>query len=833
MSNQTYNKVSIVSEFVPQLSEKTYKPQEKDIELFNTWQDEKLYAFDKNSGKQIYCIDTPPPYANAPWHMGGAIHYSGIDMIARYMRMRGNEILFPMCLDRNGLPIEVQAEKEYNVSMHDVPREEFLDMCKRILDRVGDQILHVCRILGFSNNSFEWEEVYKTDQVQYRALTQSTFIQLFRNNQIYEDNRPNNYCTRCKTTIADNEIDYKTGSHILYDVKFKVKEMGEELIISTSRPELIPAIGVIIFNPNDDRYKHLEGKSAISPMFEDEVPILAHHYAKMDFGTGIMMVCAYGDSSDVQIFRELQLIPRTIIDTDGKITSDVPAYEGIKVKQAKRQIAKDLDEKGYISEKKDIPHNFPICSRCSNEVEFLAMPEYYLKQVEYVPKLKEYAEIMMFFPPFMRQVWNDWLNVVTIDWPISRRRYYGTEVPIWYCKGCGHPNLPEAGPYYQPWKDDPPFDSCDNCGKSEGFEGDIRTFDTWMDSSISEIYIMMHPHNQKDLDLFNDLIKRDFICDMRPQGKDIVRTWLHYTMLRGLQLYGKPSFNHAWISGHVVDSKGEKFSKSKGSTVMPEEMIEKYGGDAVRLYGASEASHGSDIRFHEERLQGIAKFINKIYNIARFISRFPIIEDENTIELQPSDEWILSELAGTIEESIGGYDIFDFQIPGKRLRNFATEMFASQYMELVKGRAYNRNNQFSEKQQKAAWYTLHKVMKSVTQAFAPIIPFVTDLIFRDLYKRTVHLESFPEPLDVISEQKYRELTSLLLETNSLIWKYKKSKKLSLTTEIKKLSIPSELEYFLDDLISMHNVLEIVTEKDEIKDSEIITLSNEQIMKILL
>jgi len=310
-----------MNKFESQLTEKTYNPQKQDILLFETWQKEKLFSFNKKSGKPIYCIDTPPPYANAPWHMGGAIHYSGIDMIARFMRMNGYEVLFPMCLDRNGLPIEVQAEREFNVSMHDVPREEFLGICKHILDRVGDQILHVCRILGFSNNSFEWEEVYKTDQEQYRALTQATFIKLFKDGLIYEDNRPNNYCTRCKTTIADNEIDYKTGSHILYDVKFKVKETDEELIISTSRPELIPAIGVVIYNPKDDRYKHLEGKTAISPLFEDEIPIIAHHYAKMEFGTGIMMVCAYGDSSDVQIFRELKLSPKTVITTEGKLSA--------------------------------------------------------------------------------------------------------------------------------------------------------------------------------------------------------------------------------------------------------------------------------------------------------------------------------------------------------------------------------------------------------------------------------------------------------------------------------------------------------------------------------
>ena len=816
-----------LNEFIPQLKERTYDPKIQDIELFKKWQEEKLYAFNKNSGKPIYSIDTPPPYANAPWHMGGAVHYSGIDMIARYMRMSGHEVLFPMCLDRNGLPIEVQAEKEFKVSMHEVPREEFLKMCKGILDRVGDQILHVCRILGFSNNSFEWEEVYKTDQEQYRELTQSTFIQLYKDGLIYEDNRPNNYCTRCKTTIADNEIDYKSGSHLLYDVKFKVKETGEELIISTSRPELIPAIGVVIFNPKDDRYIHLEGKTAISPIFLDEVPIVQHHYAKIEYGTGIMMVCAYGDSGDVQILRELQLSPKTIIDVDGKITEAVPQYEGLKVREAKKQIARDLENQGFIESKQDVPHNFPICSRCSNEVEFLAMPEYYLKQVEFVPKLRDYSDSMTFFPSYMKQVWVDWLNSITIDWPISRRRYYGTEVPIWYCRKCKHPNLPEPGSYYQPWRNDPPFESCEKCGDSEGFEGDIRTFDTWMDSSISEIYITLHPHNERDDDLFDQLNSRPYICDMRPQGKDIVRTWLHYTMLRGLQLHKKPAFNHAWISGHVVDSKGEKFSKSKGTAVMPEKMVEKYGGDAVRFYGASEASHGSDIRFNEQRLQGVSKFINKLFNVAKFVSRFPLIEDETKIELEPADEWILSELSHVIKESIKGYEIFDFQIPGKVLRNFAWETFASHYVELVKGRAYNRDEAFTENQQKAAWFTLHKVVKELVKALAPIIPFVTDLIYRGLYARTIHLESFPISEKVIAQEKYKDLTAQILEINSAIWKHKKSKKLALTTPIKQAKIPSKLTPILRDLKSMHKIEKIVVQSYEMDIGEKIMLNDEE------
>ena len=260
-------------------------------------------------------------------------------------------------------------------------------------------------------------------------------------------------------------------------------------------------------------------------------------------------------------------------------------------------------------------------------------------------------------------------------------------------------------------------------------------------------------------------------------------------------------------------------------------MIAKYGGDAVRFYGAAEASHGSDIRFNQQRLQGISKFINKFYNIAKFLSRFPIIEDQSQISLQPADEWILSELAKVTEEARQGYEIFDFQIPAKTLRNFAWEIFASHYVELVKGRAYNRNDAYEQKEQKAAWYTLHTVMKELTKAFAPIIPFVTDLIYRGIYDKTVHLEKYPESKEIIKEPKHLELTETLLELNSAIWKYKKGKQLPLNTPIKQITLPKILSPLINDLQSMHAIEEIIDEGTELEKGEIVSLNEEQIISI--
>ena len=782
---------------------KKYKHQIEEKRIFELWQKEGLYRFKLDDDRPVFTIDTPPPYTNAPWHMGGAIHYSQIDMIARTMRMKNYRVLFPMGLDRNGLPIETQTEKENKISMHEVPREKFLEMCKALLDRYGSQILDLTFKLGLSCNSFEWDEVYKTDEEKYRALTQATFIELWKKNLIYEDDRPNIWDTKLQTTIADAEVTYKDAQHALYDIAFKVKETGEEFIISTTRPELIPSIGMVIYNPKDDRYRHLNLKTAIAPLFNIEVPIYEHPQADMNFGSGIMMICSFGDMADVRLFREYKIEPRYSIGPDGRMTENAGKYKGMTVKQARKAIVEDLKKGGFIRGEKMVNYRQPISERSKTEIEFIGMKEYYLKQVRFVKTLRKYADKMQFHPPHAKQIWLDWLDSISMDWPISRRRYYGTEVPVWYCKSCGEPHLPEPGKYYQPWKDKAPFEKCKKCGATE-FRGDERTFDTWMDSSISAIYTLLHPHNQRNDEFFNEMLeKRDYISDLRPQGKDIVRTWLHYSMLRAEQLYKRPAFKHAWISGHVVTETGEKMSKSKGNIVKPEPVIEQFGGDALRLFGALEASHGSDVRFSIERLRGTAKFLNKLFNIAKFVSGFPMVQEGDEYELLAADKWIMNELNAALQKAMKGYEVFDFHIPARELKGFIKDLFASQYIELVKSRAYNRENKFTTAQANGARKTLYDVLNKVLRAYAPIIPFLTDYLYRAIWKKSVHTELFPEYQE--PDKEMHILTQYLLEYNSLIWSLKKQAGKSLKDKIKEVHIPVALRDFKDDLVAMHNI----------------------------
>jgi len=503
------------------------------------------------------------------------------------------------------------------------------------------------------------------------------------------------------------------------------------------------------------------------------------------------MICSYGDYSDVRLFRELNLKEIIAITPEGKMEKNAGKYAGLTIKEAKKRIIEDLEKDGLIQRRERIMHRTPLCYRSKTPIEIIPMKEYYLKQLDFIPELIKIAKKIKFFPERHRQILLDWISSLIIDWPISRRRYYGTEIPIWYCNNCGKACLPKPGKYYRPWKEGPPFKLCPHCKSDKGFEGENRTFDTWMDSSISPLFISRY---QKDDDFF----KKTFPAGIRPQAKDIIRTWLHYTILRCYQLTKKHAFERAWIMGYGVDEEGKRMSKSKGNVVDPIPILEKYGGDIFRFWNAAEAGLGSDFRYSNDRIEGSAKFLTKLWNISRFISMFP---EPKKAELTATDKWILSELNELIKKCIKGYENFDFFIPANAIREFTWNLLAPHYIEMVKSRAYGEG--FGEKEQKAAWYTLHIALKCLLKLFAPIAPYMTDSVWRELYEeKSIHLGSLPKPELGF---KLEKLTEKIIEFNTNIWKTKKDGGLSLKTEIN-VEIPKNLKVFEKDLKKMHNII---------------------------
>ena len=750
------------------------------------WEKESLYDFNIDDQREIFTIDTPPPYPSGrPWHIGAAAHYSQIDMIARTARMMNYNVLFPIGIDRNGLPVEIYTEKKFKISMISTPREKFTDLCRIALDDLEAEMITTMKRMGLSGL---FKQYYRTDSDEYRALTQSTFIELWKKGEVYQSSRPNNYCPKCRTTIADAEIFYQEIPSKLVYLKFYLKQQDEYVLIATTRPELLSSCQVVLVNPKDERFKKLLNKEIRVPIFNNLVKIVKHPSAKMEFGSGAVMICSYGDYTDVLLFRELKLQEKISIDVKGRMTENAEKYQGLKVNEAREKIIKDLQELDLVDRIENINHRTPCCERSKNPMEIIPMEEYYLKQLDHKNELLEIAKKLEFHPEEHRRRLIDWIEAISIDWPISRRRYNATEVPVWYCKQCNEPNLPEPGKYYRPWKEKPPFDTCKKCGNKE-FIGDKRTFDTWMDSSISPLFITKY---QKD----NEFHKKSYPTKLRPQSKDIIRTWLHYTILRCNQLTGKTPFTHAWIMGYGVDERGEKMSKSKGNAIDPIPILERNGADMFRLWAASEVNLGSDFRVSEIKITGVGKFLSKLWNISKFISSFPVVEEEPL----ETDKWILSELSTVIDESLDGYSDYNFFVPANKVREFIWNIFAPHYIELVKQRAYGID--FDEKSKRAAWSTLHICLKNSLLLLAPIVPFITDKIWREVYSdQSIHKQIFQK-----SEFKYefKESTEKIIEFNSLIWNKKKQMGISLKNEISE-NVPKELEVFKKDLEAMHKL----------------------------
>nr|AIF23111.1 valyl-tRNA synthetase (VARS, valS) [uncultured marine thaumarchaeote SAT1000_12_G12] len=589
------------------------------------------------------------------------------------------------------------------------------------------------------------------------------------------------------TTIADAEIIYEELPTKLVHMKFKTKD--GEVIIASTRPELLCACKAVIVNPKDVRYTDLIGTKVTVPISNQEVEIQAHHSAQIEFGSGAVMVCSYGDHNDVALFRELDLEEVIAIGQDGRLTEAAGAYAGLKPKQARTKIIEDLESKGFVEKIEEISHRTPVSERSRAPIEIIPMEEFYLKQKGSVEKMRELGSQIKFYPKMHQQILMNWLDSIKIDWPISRRRYYGTEIPIWYCKKCSEPYLPEPGEYYQPWYLECPAEKCPKCGFTE-FVGEERTFDTWMDSSVSPLFITKF---KKDEEFF----KRTYPTAVRPQAKDIVRTWLYYTLLRCENLTGKKPWSEAWIMGYGLDEKGMKMSKSKGNALDPLPIIEKFGADTFRFWSASEVNHGNDFRCSEQKIESTKKFLTKLWNVSRFLSSFPIVE---SADLADTDKWIISELDKLVKDCKVGFDEYNFFIPAIAIREFTWNIFAAQYIEMAKARAYGI--EFSEAERDGAIYTLHKVLSTLLKLLAPITPYITDFLWQTLYSdKSIHTE---QQTKAESNEDLTQHTQAISDFNSKVWNEKKEKGLHLPDSIK-IEIPKELEIFKKDLVAMHHL----------------------------
>ena len=790
------------------------------------------YSFNPDSKKEIFVIDTPPPYPSGTWHIGAVAQYSMIDVIARSQRLLGKEVYFPWGVDRNGINIEFTVEKKTGKKMRTFERGNFIDICRDTIEEYTQAMRETACRVGLSC-SFENE--YLTDSPEYRSVSQSIFVDLFKQGNIVEDLRPNIYDPVEGTTIADAEVQRISRSTKLCDVVWKTED-EENVIITTTRPELICACGIVLVHPEDSRYSHLIGKEIHLPLAVNgrskKVIISSHHSVKMEFGSGVLMVCSFGDQNDVSVFREFGLDPFVAINLKGEMTEISGLLSGLSVIEARKKAIEILDQENKLSSIKDHEQEIPVSERGNNPVEIILLKEWYVKQTHTLERMNELVSEINFIPPRNKQFLDDWMQNISIDWPISRRRWYHTEVPIWYTEDGSKVVVPPSGVYVQPWRDLPPMDSevldretKETLGIYEDMEarlgeltGEEKVFDTWMDSSNSNLFVSGYGKNQ-------ELFEKAFPTALRPQGKEIVRTWLYYTLLKSTLLLDKPGFTNVWIDGLGMDPWGRKMSKSLGNGIDANSVLEcgaggrtgswkikgtdgkqihlkanKIGSECFRLWKACDAQVGDDFHINPEEIE--AKYfgvLTKIFNVARFASQFEVPSDLNSEpeNLEIEDQWILSEFSQMmtkVEKSWSNVDIYN---AAQSIKNFSTGVFPSHWLEMVKSRLYDGD-------EAAAW-TLHRIVRDVLTSLSPICPFFTHYLSTTLYANSsVDVREFPDI--IVSKSEFLNLTNHVIEFNSEVWKLKKDNGISLNTEIPNVKIPKELEILSDSLIRMHRII---------------------------
>ena len=800
-----------------------------DSKLYN-----KRYAFNPKSGKEIFVVDTPPPYPSGTWHIGAVAQYSMIDVIARSQRLLGKEVFFPWGVDRNGINIEFTVEKNTGRKMKTFERQEFLDLCRDTIEEYTQAMRETAARVGLS---CDFDKEYLTDSDEYRGVSQSIFVDLFKRGDIVEDLRPNIYDPVEGTTIADAEVERLQRKTKLIDIKWTTED-GLEVIISTTRPELICACGIVVVHPDDERYQHLVGKQIVLPVETNgrskSVEITTHPSVKSDFGSGVLMVCSFGDQNDVAVFRELGLSPFQAIDLEGNMTDISGPYVGMKVKDAREQAIEDLTSADRIVNIIEKEQDVPVSERGKNPVEIILLKEWYVRQTHIQDRMRELIEDMEFHPVRNKQFLLDWMDNISIDWPISRRRWYHTEVPIWYSEDGTKIITPPSGVYVQPWREGPPAGSRvlqrdtrkdvgsweDLCSSLGTVIGEQKVFDTWMDSSNSNLYVSGYLSD-------SDLFAKAFPTGIRPQGKEIVRTWLYYTLLKSALLLDSPGFKHIWIDGLGMDPWGRKMSKSLGNGIDANSVLEcgaggrtgswkirgpdkvvnlranKIGSECFRLWKACDAQVGDDFQINPEDIeQKYFGVLTKMFNVARFASQFQVPSDLDnfTGDLQPEDEWILSEFQLVMKRVEQGWKEIDIYTAAQSLKNFATGVLPSHWLEMVKSRLYDGD-------EAAAW-TLHRIVRDLLDAFAPICPFFSHYLSSTLYNRSaVEADTFPQITLNFQTKNWTELTDSVMVFNSEVWKMKKDEGLSLNSEIGGVSLPSNLDCLQTSLTRMHKLID--------------------------
>ena len=712
---------------------KVYEPQEVEDRLYAHWEELGCFKADNKSKKEPFTVVIPPPNVTGQLHMGHAMDETIQDILIRYKKLRGYDTLWLPGTDHAGIATQIKVEemlRKEGLTRYDLGREAFLERVWAWKEKYGSTIINQLKKLG---SACDWSRERFTMDEGCSAAVRKVFVDLYEKGLIYQGNRIINWCPNCKTALSDVEVEYTEKEGRLWHIEYKVKDSDEVVVCATTRPETMLGDTGIAVNPNDKRYTHLVGKTAILPLVGREIPVFADDYVEMEFGTGCVKVTPSHDPDDFEMGQRHGLDFILVIDENGRMTEGCGKYAGMDRYEARRAIVEDLEAQGLLRKVEELPHNVGVCYRCGTDVEPMTSTQWFVKMKPLAQPAIEAVRKgdIRFVPSRFENTYFNWMENVR-DWCISRQLWWGHRIPAFYCDACGKMFVSRED-----------LTVCPDCGAPVRQDEDV--LDTWFSSALWPFSTLGWPEKTDDLAYF-------YPTSTLVTGYDIIFFWVARMIFSGLEHMGQKPFSDVLIHGLVRDAQGRKMSKSLGNGVDPLEIIKLYGADALRFTLITGNSPGNDTRFSADKVEAARNFANKIWNASRFV--LMNLEVENTAlpplsQLEPEDKWILSKMNRLVEEVTENLESYDLGVALSKLYDFFWDSFCDWYIELCKARLFAEDDNPQAKL--TAQSVLAHVLFVALRLLHPFMPFITEELYLSLphEKTSIMFESWPKPDDAL------------------------------------------------------------------------------------
>lgn len=748
----------------------------------NLWANNSIFDFDANSKNAFFCIDTPPPTVSGNLHIGHVFSYIHQDIIARYKRMTGFNVVFPFGFDDNGLPTERYIEKKCNISSKKMSKKDFCNICYTEIKDIQERFIELLKKLGLS---YDWNLIYSTISPFVQKLSQKNFIDLYKKGYIYKKKEPALYCTSFQTSISQADLEEITKPTIMVTVKFEDVITKENILIATTRPELLAGCVAVLVHPEDIRFSHLVGKKLKVPLYNHEVLVWADDAVIMDKGTGVVMTATFGDRLDVHWFKKYNWEYKEIVNKNGTLSDKTLFLSGMKIEEGRQEIIKKLIEDNLVTKQESIVHRVSIYERSKKEIEYIMLNQWFISLLPYKNELLAIADKIDWHPSYMKIRYIDWVSHLSWDWCISRQRSFGIPFPVWYDKDGNVILADEKNLPCDPMATLPDGYIKNNCNPDED------VMDTWNTSSITP-YIIKEMLKEK-------VINIDLPLDVRPQSHDIIRTWAFDTIVKSFFGDNTIPWKNIVISGHVLASDNQKISKSKeNSPLDPENLLKQYPADVIR-YWSSTAKLGVDTAFSETQFKDGNKLIIKLWNAAICLKDFADFDSifkyqtlymENVrleLNLFFLHQW--REMSDSYQKA---FDVFDFSSALRLIEKFFW-FFCDYYLEIIK--IYTKENNFSDSEIQETKLVSAYLFWQILHFFAPFIPFIVDHLWNLYYVKgdyqSLHIMQINKNIGMKEQFLFENnflFESCGIEIIGLIRKAKSDQKMSLKMNIKKLTI---------------------------------------------